>query len=97
MFWGYNLKQGETLNLSTVAHKGDILHLSHINLHRGNIEGRTTVILTQEGKKFTIAHLTKENDYADVDLYFSTGNGSVFSIQGNGQVSLLGYFPPKTS
>jgi hypothetical protein len=94
MFWGHIIQQGTTLNLSQFTKKGDLLHLSHINLHPTTLEGNTTVFLLHEGKKYLLAHLNKNFNSVTVDLYFATKNGPVFSVQGNGQVSLLGYFPP---
>jgi Nucleoplasmin-like domain len=95
MFWGHTLQQGSTLNLSSLRKKGDILHLSHINLHPGSSEGKTTVFIMHEGKKYPLAYLSPQSSYVDFDLYLTTQDGPVFSVQGNGQVSLLGYFPPK--
>ena len=95
MFWGHILQQGQTLNLSSLTNKGDMLHLSHINLYPDSSEGITTVFLINEGKKTPIAVLSKQQEYSDLDLYLSTISGSVFTVQGKGQVSLLGYFPPK--
>lgn len=97
MFWGHTLQQGSTLNLSNLSKKGDILHLSHINLYPGSADGLTTVFVMNEGKKIPVAVLSKEMDYADLDLYLSTNNGPVFTVQGKGQVALLGYFPPENS
>lgn len=94
MFWGTVLQQGKTLNIQTLVDKGDILHLSHINLNRVDVEGKTSVFLMADGQKFPLAQLTGKNNSVDLDLYISTNSTSVFSVQGKGQVSLLGYFPP---
>lgn len=96
MFWGTVLQQGKTLNIQTLENKGDILHLSHINLNDINVEGTTSVFLMADGQKYPLAQLTGKKTTVDLDLYLSTNSNSVFSVQGKGQVSILGYFPPKT-
>lgn len=95
MFWGSVLQRGSTLNLSDHSHKGDILHLSHINLNNLSSKGTTTVFLMSHGQKFPLAHLDSSTSSVNLDLYLNTTDGYVFSVQGEGQVSLLGYFPPR--
>jgi hypothetical protein len=95
MFWGTVLQQGNTLNLASLSHQGDILHLSHLNLNHVNVKGNTTVFLIKDGQKLPLAQLNAKNHSVTLDLYFSTGDSSVFTVQGEGLVSLLGYFPPR--
>ncbi|OMJ82429.1 hypothetical protein SteCoe_16906 [Stentor coeruleus] len=94
MFWGQAIEQGTTVNLSAFSNKGDIVHLSHINLQDTSSEGKTTVFITSEGKKFPLASLSKTMSQADFDLYLQTQSNVVFSVQGKGKAYLLGYFPP---
>ena len=94
MFWGTVLEQGKTLNLQNLSDKGDILHLSHINLNNLDSLGTTSVFLMTDGQKFPLGKLTEKNNSINLDIYLSTSSITILSVQGKGQISLLGYFPP---
>ena len=95
MFWAGSIKQGTTLDLSKQNSKGELLHLSHVTLYANSPEGTHTVLVNYENKKYPLAHLDKKSqNMVSLDLYFNTSSKVVFSVQGPGEVALLGYFEP---
>lgn len=94
MFWGQVLNEDKPINLSSFSIKGDILHLSHLTLHDSISQDQILIFLTTKGQKHPLAILSKAKPFADLNLYFQTNTNSIISVQGKGEVSISGYFPP---
>lgn len=93
MFWGRSLREGEVLSLTEECGATAILHISHVSLSPGEDKNPTKVMLAADGSSFTLAVMSEgKGDFQDIDLSFGCGNDCSVSVQGPGEVNLLGYF-----
>lgn len=93
MFWGRSLREGEVLSLTEECGTTAILHISHASLSPMEDKETTKVMLAAEGSNYTLAVMSKgKEDFKDIDLSFSCGNDCFVTVQGPGEVNLLGYF-----
>ena len=97
MFWACSVSSGKTYDLKLAAKNGELLHVSHVILHKAGSEGTVTLFITLEKDKFPLAHLDLKHASANLDLYFEVVKGGVLSTEGKGEVSVLGYFEPNES
>ena len=94
MFWACSVSGGRKFDLKSSAKDGELLHVSHAVLNLGSGEGLVTLFITQGLKKFPVGYLDKSKPMTSLDLYFDLSQEAVFSVEGKGEVSLLGYFEP---
>ena len=94
MFWGCSVTSSRSVDLKSAAKKGEVLHISQAVLQLGKSEGPSTLFLTQGKDKFPLARLDHSKSTSSLDLYFEVVQGGVFSVEGKGEISVLGYFEP---
>ena len=94
MFWGKNIKSGETVSLDsdkTILDK--ILNLTNISLSEALDNTKYYVKIINEGKTFQLCSLDKNNDSVTTSLAFTVKEGMKFSVKGGskGIISLVGF------
>ena len=98
MFWGYILKEGQTLKSSDVINPKEysVLHLSGAVLEKPN--SKPTRVYVQNGKdaaEILIASLSEQKESTSLNLYINCAQHMTLSVKGPSEVHLSGYFEPK--
>ena len=55
MFWGKNIKGGETIELDVNNMEGKILNLKSVALNEGEVNGKMTIIIVKKKRKFQLS------------------------------------------
>lgn len=92
MFWACTVSGNKSFDFSLQAKKTRVLHITHAVLHMNSSQEIITLNVTYGKSTYPIAYLKKDAPMVQLDLYFDATQKGIFSIVGNAQVSILGYF-----
>lgn len=92
MFYGLVVKPGQAVALEG---EGDILHLSQACLCEPKDSNKTYLTVESEKGTFNVCSLQKDKcEHAALDLFLGASSGVKFSVKGNCDVHLVGYWEP---
>ncbi len=91
MFWGCIVKPGKPHKLQESL--DDVVLVSNVSLN-ASTGGKTSLFVkVGDGESLLITSLEPgKHEHAQVHLYFRITDGVTFSVQGNGEVHICGYF-----
>ena len=93
MFWGHNIKSGESFAIDTPKTLGKNLNLTNLSLMDGLENSKYSISIENNGQNYQLCTLDTNRDSMSLSLTFEVKKGMKISMKGpnKGKISITGF------